>query len=305
MDIQVLREFRVLAQELNYSAAAERLFLSRSSLSKHISTLEKELGVQLLVRDSHTVKLTPAGEDFAERMETILGLFDDALISASEIAKHGMPVIRLGYLFQTAGLFLPSACTEFAKEHEIRLMLRAMEVQEIREAVVKDELDLGLTVCVVQELSSEYSFEELAPDSYGVIVPASSPLAKREQITREDLHGKTLYGPSPRYLPVEAKVFSRYFEASRDRIKMRMSLSDVGSLLPVLAMGAEAVFAVGHVFRFIGDDFVFVPFADFGVNPSIALLWRTAKESQELLEFVECVKRAFMHYVALESVNKH
>ena len=194
MDVQVLREFATLARELNYSVAAEKLFVSRSSLSKHIAALEKELGVQLFARDSHSVKLTLAGSDFAERMETILGLYDDAMTSLDAISKHGASALRLGYLFQTAGSFLPSACTTFMKNRDTRLILRAMEVQEIREGVIRDDLDMGLTSCVLQELSDEYSYEVLARDSYGVLVPSFSPLARMSSATAEDLRGLTLYG---------------------------------------------------------------------------------------------------------------
>lgn len=62
MDISYFREFVILAETCNYWAAAERLFIGQSSLSKHIKTLESYLGAPLFDRTSRKVKLTEFGQ---------------------------------------------------------------------------------------------------------------------------------------------------------------------------------------------------------------------------------------------------
>lgn len=69
---EYLYEFTVLAQTLSFSRAAQALFLSQSTLSKHIQRMEEELGAQLLVRSTHTVTLTEAGRLLAARSGRIL-----------------------------------------------------------------------------------------------------------------------------------------------------------------------------------------------------------------------------------------
>ncbi|MCF0230504.1 MAG: LysR family transcriptional regulator, partial [Parasporobacterium sp.] len=61
MKSEHIKEFIVLAEELNYTKAAKKLYISHSSLSKHIAEAERELGVQLFVRTTHAVELTEAG----------------------------------------------------------------------------------------------------------------------------------------------------------------------------------------------------------------------------------------------------
>ena len=61
MDIELFNEFLVLAQTLNYSKAAQQLYLSQSVLSRHIQNLENHLGVALLSRNKHSVELTAIG----------------------------------------------------------------------------------------------------------------------------------------------------------------------------------------------------------------------------------------------------
>ena len=72
MDITILREFTTLARILNYSKAAEALFIAQPTLSKHISLLEKEVGVKLFLRSTQKVELTQAGRIMLESGEKIL-----------------------------------------------------------------------------------------------------------------------------------------------------------------------------------------------------------------------------------------
>lgn len=61
MDLNWFLEFVVLAETLHYANAAEKLYTTQSTLSKHIQAMEKELGAQLFVRGYHKLELTPFG----------------------------------------------------------------------------------------------------------------------------------------------------------------------------------------------------------------------------------------------------
>ena len=62
MEIRQLKYFAAVADTLNFSRAAETLFISQSALSKQVADLERELGMVLLQRDKRSVRLTPAGK---------------------------------------------------------------------------------------------------------------------------------------------------------------------------------------------------------------------------------------------------
>lgn len=78
MELNYLREFKELAQTLNYAKAASRLYITQSTLSKHINALERELDCRLLDRDRRKVELTEAGRRFAAASMTIIDTFDRA-----------------------------------------------------------------------------------------------------------------------------------------------------------------------------------------------------------------------------------
>ncbi len=101
MNTERLLEFQVLAQTLHYGTAASRLYISQSVLSRHIQSLEKELGVKLFTRSSHNVALTSAGIAFYRLSQDFL-----------KDAHHAADVARVASMGITgsvkAGFLLPT-----------------------------------------------------------------------------------------------------------------------------------------------------------------------------------------------------
>lgn len=77
MEIEQLRVFLTLADTKSFTRAAERLFVSHSTVSRCLSSLEDELGARLVERDNRVLGLTPAGERLRERAQELLRLADE------------------------------------------------------------------------------------------------------------------------------------------------------------------------------------------------------------------------------------
>lgn len=98
MTIQQLRCFLAVAKTLNYTQAAELLFVSQSAVSKQIQSLEQEFQLQLFRRDRHSVILTPAGAFLAERVFGLQQQLEAAVREAQAIAARSVERFRLGVL---------------------------------------------------------------------------------------------------------------------------------------------------------------------------------------------------------------
>ena len=97
--IRTLQCFVAVAQELNFRRAAELLNMSQPPLSRQIKSLEDMLRVQLIWRDTHRVRLTPAGEAFKEHAHQLLLALDLAVTSVKERfldSDAGADVVRIG-----------------------------------------------------------------------------------------------------------------------------------------------------------------------------------------------------------------
>src|SRR4029450_3649614 len=88
VDTRLLRHFVAVADELHFGRAAARLYIAQQALSRDIARLERELGVQLLVRSTRRVTLTPDGEQLLTRARELIALHDQMVkeVTASDRA---------------------------------------------------------------------------------------------------------------------------------------------------------------------------------------------------------------------------
>jgi acetyl esterase/lipase len=85
VEVRHLRAFVAVAEELNFSRAAERLYLSQPALSRQIRTLERLVGCELLRRSTHRVELTLAGDALLERARRLLADLDEAVAATQSV----------------------------------------------------------------------------------------------------------------------------------------------------------------------------------------------------------------------------
>ena len=193
MEIRTLRYFLAVAREENMTRAAELLHVTQPTLSKTLKALEEELGKKLFERHSFSISLTQEGILLRERAEDLLSMADKI-----EREFLSLDDITGGDLY--FGL---------AESYQIRYLAREIRVLKERypglqyhitsgdTEQVTEKLDKGLLdFAVICETPDERKYHALAfpeSDHFGAVVPAGSPLAKKEQITARDLAGLPLF----------------------------------------------------------------------------------------------------------------
>jgi predicted ATPase/DNA-binding transcriptional LysR family regulator len=188
MDLEArLRAFAAVAREGSFSRAAERLYVSQPAISKHVASLEAELGAQLVVRDRRGASLTPAGEllaDYVLRAEALLAngrralaAGGDAQVGTLALAASGIPGTYL----------LPAVLARFHEQHPaVELDFRLSTSGGALDLVRAHEVELALVggMTVPPELESE----PLVDDEVVLVGPSS--LAGR-RLRAKDLSGLT------------------------------------------------------------------------------------------------------------------
>ena len=115
MNFLHLKYFLMVAEELNITRAAERLYISQQSLSNHISNIERELNVKLFTR-SPKLSLTYAGDQLVQTATQILDQYSQFLTKVGDINRHYLGMLRVG-ISHTCGLaLLPDVLPRFREE---------------------------------------------------------------------------------------------------------------------------------------------------------------------------------------------
>jgi acetyl esterase/lipase len=114
VEVRHLRAFVAVAEELNFSRAAERLYVSQPALSRQIRALERVVGCDLLRRSTHRVELTLAGEALLDRARVVLVALDEAVAAAQSVG--GELSARIMRLWAPVATVAPVAPIEQMRE---------------------------------------------------------------------------------------------------------------------------------------------------------------------------------------------
>ena len=145
MQLDQLRYFVAVAEELSFRKAASRLHISQPPISYHIKALEQELGIRLLNRSTREVSLTEAGSHFLEKAQRILSLVNATADEMRDIAVGKVGMLRIGFTTATSlEPFFYHAIHSYRSAHP-RVTMRFSDMSSGKQiqALSEGELDVG------------------------------------------------------------------------------------------------------------------------------------------------------------------
>lgn len=278
MDIEKFRTFLTAARCGSFSQAAEELYLTTSTVSKHIAALEAELGTELFRRTPRQAVLTDSGRDCLEPARRMVEEYDALMEKTRGSARLEVLCIPNQYLLMPCmeGFHraCPSVSVELRECHGLAI-LRAMENGEAELAFV------GSLYCRGDSFE-QYLF---SMTRLGAVLPAEHPLAKRETVSLRELRGEKFFLMAP-----ETGLYQVYVDLCRragfePRVVSSKTREDV--LVMLAASGGVSLFSEGEIDAFSGWENVrFVPLEeeyysgvamirrkDRRLSPAAAKLW--------------------------------
>ncbi|MEI9927024.1 MAG: LysR substrate-binding domain-containing protein [Sphingomonas sp.] len=181
MDARRFRHFVVLAEELHFGRAAERLGISQPPLSLQIRTLEEELGAILFDRTSRRVTLTEPGKAFLVEARAALNQIDHAVATARRAQRGEFGELKVG-MTTTVPLmgYVPKILREFRNRYsDVHLTLVEMLSENQGRAIDEGRLHIAFLRLPSSTRVSQSSVEAMAlgDDDLAVFMPESYPLA--------------------------------------------------------------------------------------------------------------------------------
>jgi DNA-binding transcriptional LysR family regulator len=145
MELRHLKYFLAVAEELNFTKAAEKLFISQPPLSRQIKELEEEVGARLFYRNNKRVVLTAAGTYFEKEVREILQALERITLKTEKISKNASGEFRIGYISSTFSGAISKLITFLTKQYPY-VNFRLYEVATSKQIVALEQgkLDLGI-----------------------------------------------------------------------------------------------------------------------------------------------------------------
>ena len=200
MDIRQLHYFLVLCEEMNYTRASQRLFLSRQALRQSITALEAELCGPLFVSAHHKLSLTERGLSLQRHAAPVVEQFQQMQAAIHAEIQSAQPV-RIGISVSLVPDYLPGLETQLDKFRQqyphIEMRFRLLENDAVADGVEQGELDAGL-VMDLGTAAPVLARTTLRADPACLLVPRGHPFWEKERVPLSALRGQRVLLPSLR-----------------------------------------------------------------------------------------------------------
>lgn len=193
MNTSQINCFLAAAEYLNFTRAAERLYLSQTGLSRQMATLERELGVDLFERIRNSIRLTEAGTICVAYLTKV----KNDLLKMSEEASRAQgnkqdSIIIGGLEGQLVGKCYENALTYFWTNHpDIKIKMCYYNVSELCQALVDGNVDIGIMPEADAKQIPGILFKRSRMERSCLVVPGNHPKANKENPTLHDFQDET------------------------------------------------------------------------------------------------------------------
>ncbi|KPF89336.1 LysR family transcriptional regulator [Novosphingobium sp. AAP83] len=287
MELRHLRYFVAVANERNFTRAAEVLNIAQPPLSRQIRQLEEEVGSELIDRQSRPLRLTEAGRLLYEQAVHVLSGVEQLRSSLHRLSEVGRRRFVIGFVGSTLYGLLPAVIRKFrdCASHVDVSLLECSTVEQI--AALKDgRIDVGFGRLRVE--SPGIRRIVLAEEPLVAVVPADHPLAQRGEALHlaQLLDEPLIVYPRPARPSYADQIFSVYQDLGlqvRDVIEVRELQTAIG------LVAAHAGFSIvpESVQRLRRDDVRYLPILERGARSPIMMIHRVGDISSELEKLIE------------------
>lgn len=181
-----LKVFHSVAVRLNFTKAAEELYISQPAVTKNIKELETELDAKLFDRLSNKVALTEAGRIVFDYAEHVLELDKKLTFDLSTLKQKYAGQLKLGASTTIGQYILPSILAKFHEQHtDIALVLLNDNTEKMERVLLRNEIDLGIVEG--SSKNNQIKYIPFIKDEIVAIAHTSQPLSEKDEISLSEL----------------------------------------------------------------------------------------------------------------------
>ncbi|WP_234123402.1 LysR family transcriptional regulator [Clostridium hydrogenum] len=288
MRIDILREFIILSKNLNFSETAKQLYITQSVLSKHIISLEQEVGTALLRRNYHKVELTDVGKLFLIEATEIVNRYDEGMKKVKMSINSFEKELKIGYLYEhTKNILVPSVHLFKRNFPNTKLSLIAGLYETLPRQLKNKDVDLILTLNLDKDMLSWCDTYPLYRDTLCAAVCKSNPLSKRKNISSHDLTSEKILLPSNEIFNGYG-IFTNTILNSEDFQKNKVFKYECIYSALLMAEADQGIAIIPEMFQASrNNNICFIPFEGTQYSFDVIAAWRKNENNSSIKNFVE------------------
>jgi DNA-binding transcriptional LysR family regulator len=287
-DIRLLQAAIVLAEELHFSRAADRLHIGQSTLSKQIFKLEDEIGFQLFIHNHQVVEITDAGRVFVEEAREAVFHAERAVMAAKAVFNGADEVLNIGKSAYTDPFLVSTLLSvRLPLFPGMRVKFWSNYSNELAHQVIVGTLDLALTTGVPD--NPKLSVLKLADKPFYIAMSLDDELAVHRELHLHNRNWILLGRHANAYLYDSIQLIASDQGVSASDIHQVMTPEEVPELL--LEHGGLAFLPPNAAWRIARDGITIRPLAEDRLRLVTNLAMRSDSRSRLVNEFVKATAR--------------
>lgn len=196
MDINLINAFIEVARHQSFSQAAESLFITQPAISKRITALENELGVQLFNRINRTVTLTEAGRTLLPRVQALRKDMEDIRRFATDLSGDISGSLVMGTSHHIGLRRLPSVLRHFNKRYpKVQLDIHFEDSEQACQMVERGELEIAV-VTLPSSIPEQLQTKTIWTDQLHIVADSDHVLLREKRVTLKQLSSYPCVLPS-------------------------------------------------------------------------------------------------------------
>lgn len=190
MNTRQIECFLQISENLSFVKTSEEMYISQSTVTREIQTLEEELGFRLFSRSLKTVQLTPQGKEFKKAITPLINSLNVAVTRIkNETSEYG-PKIKLGFFHIASLRFIPFALHIFHERYSnVFLEIHQGTLRELETLYRTGQLDIMFAVRCIMHQKEEDHIQNIYDGTICATIPITNPLSAYESLTLDMING--------------------------------------------------------------------------------------------------------------------
>lgn len=291
MRIELLREFIALSRNLNFSKTAEEMYIAQSVLSKHIASLEEEVGALLFTRSHHHLELTVIGSILLTEANAIIKQYDESMKKV-KMAIEGLEMeLRIGYLHAHTREILGPSVQLFEKDNpHVKLVLLSCDYGDLPQKLKNNEVDLIITLDFDKDILAPWCDTfTLYKDVLRAAVSKNHHLAKKKNVNIDELYLEQVLLPENDKFNGYATYMNNIFNSEKISPDSILRYECISSSLLMVEAGDGVAIIPGKLKFYANDRISCIPLKGNENKFDVIAACRKADNSLVIRKFIRAL----------------